>query len=321
MSSEQLLCACVVVAAAFVFPKGALAHAGRGAPVATNFEARIDGVTPPTGAVKARVVDGGRLLWLRVDSNVVVVVPGAQGEPLLRFDRAGVHVNLRSLTAQTDRIDRRDLRPDPNSRARPLWHRLTAGHAYRWHEHRLHALEPLARDRHSGAVLGRWTMPMLIDGRLHELAGTLVYRRPPSAWSIVLAVVAGGATIRALAGSRSLVLPAAALATVLVWLVRIGRDLYGRPAVDAWGYLSLVLTSLVGGVLIYGLLRRDESVRQFIALLVAAGCLYEGWTMFGVLTHGVALTALPTLAARLAVATLLGLGAGIFATTLYGGKR
>jgi hypothetical protein len=43
--------------------------------------------------------------------------------------------------------------------------------------------------------------------------------------------------------------------------------------------------------------------------------------MFGVLTHAVALSELPTLVARLAVATLLGLGGGLFAMTLYEGKR
>jgi hypothetical protein len=69
-----------------------------------------------------------------------VLITGAVGEPLLQFDRNGVSVNQRSLTTQSDRIDRFDLRPDPNPHAHPLWHRLTSGHGYLWHDHRLHAL-------------------------------------------------------------------------------------------------------------------------------------------------------------------------------------
>src|SRR5581483_11813517 len=123
----------------------AFAHAGRTAPTATNFEAQIDGLSPATRAVAAKVVDGDSRLWLRADPSVTVVVPGAIGEPLLLFDRRGVFVNLRSTTAQGDRIALGAVRADPDPHARPIWHRLTTGHSYLWHEHRLHALEPLAR--------------------------------------------------------------------------------------------------------------------------------------------------------------------------------
>jgi hypothetical protein len=254
-------------------------------------------------------------------SRLGVAIPGAEGEPLLRFDRRGVFVNLRSVTAQTDRIDRLDLRPDPNPKARPLWHRLTAAHAYRWHEHRLHALEPLARGRRSGSVLGRWSVPLQVDGRRYTLGGVLVYGRPPSAWPLVLAsVLALGATV-AIVRSPSLVVPIGLVAIVLVWVVRVGRELYGRPNVETGAYADVALTSLVGAGLVYGLLHREQRVRLGVAFLAAAGSLYEGWTMFPVLTHAVVLSELPTSVARLAVVTMLGFGAAVFATTLYGGKR
>ena len=320
MSSERLACACGVVVA-LVLPENAFAHVRGGAPVATNFEARIGGLTPPRNGIEAEVVDGDRQLWLRVAPDSEVAIPGAAGEPLLHFDRRGVFVNLRSVTAQSDRIDRLDLRPDPNPKARPLWHRLTAAHAYRWHEHRLHALEQLARGGRSGSVLGRWSVPLRIDGRRHALGGVLVYRRPPSAWPVVLAAVLGlGATV-AVVRSPSMVVPVGLLAIVLVWVVRVGRGLYGRPNVETGAYVDLALTSLVGAGLVLGLLHREWRVRLGVAFLAAVGSLYEGWTMFPVLTHAVALSELPTSVARPAVATMLGFGAAIFATTLYGGKR
>jgi hypothetical protein len=64
---------------------------------------------------------------------------------------------------------------------------------------------------------------------------------------------------------------AALVATLLVWAVRIGRELYGRPFVGVTGYLEIALTSVVGAALLYGLRHRDRGVRLFTAFLVAFG--------------------------------------------------
>jgi hypothetical protein len=318
---RRLLAASGVSLAALVLPNVAFAHGGKSAPVATNFEARIGKLTPADSAVEAKVVDGDRALWLHVRGNATVLIPGALGEPLLRFDRAGVFVNLHSITAQSDRIEQLYLRPSLNPHARPLWRRLTGGHSYLWHEHRLHALEGLARGHQTTAVLGRWSVPLLIDGREHALEGVLVYRPPGRLWPwlllpAALALVTASALARTSSLARRVAIAAALVAMLLVWVVRIGRELYGRPIVGVTGYVAIGLTSLVGVGLLYGLLHRDAGVRLFTALLVAVGCLYQGWTMLGVLTHAVALTVLPTLAARAAVVAILGLGVGVFAITL-----
>jgi hypothetical protein len=310
-----------VIVAALVLPNTALAHAGKSAPIATNFEAHISGINPASDAVDAKVIDGDGSLWLRVRDGTTVVIPGAGGEPLLRFDREGVFVNLRSLTAQSDRIDQYDVRPDPNWQARPLWHRLSSGHAFLWHEHRLHALEPLARGHSTRSVLGRWSVPLLIDGQRHSLEGVLVYRPPGSAWPwilLILALAAVSAFTLTLtpATGRRVALGSALTATLLVWAVRIGRELYGRPSLAITGYFEIMLTSLVGIALLYGLLHSDRSVRTFTALLVGFGCLYQSLTTFAVLTHAVALTVLPTLFVRISVAAILGLGAGTLAIAI-----
>ncbi len=313
--------AAAALVAALVAPATAFGHAGKTAPTATDFQARIDGLRPATAAVTAKVVDGDSRLWLRASPTAVVVVPGSAGEPLLRFDRRGVLVNVRSLTAKGDGIALRDLHPDPDLRAPPVWHRLTSGHSYLWHEHRLHALEPLARGAHATTTVGRWTVPLLIDGRPHALSGVLVYHPPGSVWSwALLACAIAVISATALAGSprarQRLGVPAVALAVLLVWMLRIGRELYGRPDVTATNEVEIVLTSVVGLALLVGIARREPSVRRLATLLAGAGCLYEGLTMLAVLGHAVALTALPTAVARPAVAAVLGLGPGLLALAL-----
>ena len=298
--------------AALALPGAASAHVGGGAPVATDFEARI--LTPAPG-VAARVVDGDRMLWLRAAPHTEVLVPGAEGEPLLRFDARGVWLNLHSLTAQTDRIDRFDLRPSTDPHTTPLWHRLTGGHSYTWHEHRLHVLEPLAHGK--AASLGPWSVPLVVDGHTERLAGVLDYRPPGAEWARIgvtaaFAVAAGAAAV---VSSRFAVVLALA-ATPLVWTVRLARELYGRPAVGAVGYLEAAGTSLVGVAILYGLTRRDRDARTFAAFLVSLGSLYEGLTMLPVLTHAIALTLLPTAVARTFVALILVLGVGALAGSI-----
>jgi hypothetical protein len=310
------------VLAALVLPGTAAGHVVRGAPVATDFSARIRGLVPPADAVRAVVIDGDRQLSLTVGPSMRVAIPGALGEPLLRFSPGGVFVNRRSLTAQSDRIATTDLRPVTDPRAPPQWHRLTTGHTYRWHEHRLHALEPLAAGRSSEADLGRWSVPLLIDGRRHALIGTLRYRPPGATW----AWIAGACGIAILtcalvavsrpAWQRATVLIAVA-AALLTGTIRIARDLYGRPDLTASNYLDIAFTTAVGLALLLALLGGRGGVPLFTACLVGIGSLFQGIALSPIVTHGYALTALSTTAARAAVTAVLGLGAGLLAVTLW----
>ena len=303
------------VAAALALPGAALAHVGANAPVATNFAARITAFGPDTGALEARVVDGDQVLWLRVrNPSTTVLVPGVLGEPLLRFDSAGVWLNLRSVTAQTDRIDRFDLKPSANPSSPPLWHRLTSGHAYAWHEHRLHVLEPAARGKSTAGTVGPWSVPLVVNGHRTALDGVLDYRPPPG-WTwvalaclLALASSVGAVLVRGRAPDGVVALGLAA--TLLIWAVRIGRELYGRPAVGVAGAVSVAVTSVVGVALVAGLLHRDRELRIFTAFFAGFGSLYQGLTMLPVLTHAIALTALPSGVARVSVTLILGLGAG-----------
>jgi hypothetical protein len=85
------------------------------------------------------------------------------------------------------------------------------------------------------------------------------------------------------------------------------------------GFLEVGLTSALGGIVIFGLLqRRSADIRIVTALFVGLGALSEGLASFRVLTHSVALSAVPTLEAQVGVAVSLGLGAGLAGIVLRG---
>jgi hypothetical protein len=317
-----VLVALAAAAAALTLPGAAFAH-GKTAPVATDFSARISAFRPPAPGVEAKVVDGDQALWLRVARGTTVLVPGVLGEPMLRFDAHGVWLNLRSLTAQSDRIDRYDLRPSTSPAAAPLWHRLTGGRSYGWHEHRLHLLQVLARGRRSAGALGPWSVPLVVDGRKVALDGTLFFRPPPLGWvwigaACLLAVALAAATL--LSGTQWAARCAVG-ATPVIWAVRIGRELYGRPTVGVIGYLSIALTSVVGLAFLVGLLHRDREVRLFTAFFVGFGSLYEGLTMLPVLTHATALSALPSTLVRVCIVVFFALGTGALVGSCAVGLR
>jgi hypothetical protein len=291
--------------AALGLPGRAFAHAGGSAPIATDFTARIIGLSPPSRAIVARVLDGDRLLWLRVAPGATAVVRGALGEPILRFDRDGVFANAASPTAWSDRI----LRNGPHRG----WRRLTGDDAYAWHEHRLHAREPLASGSRTAASLGGWSVPLVVDGRVHVLHGSLDYRPPVSPWPWlgVATALATCTTALGLHRRRRLVAVAAAVpACALVWIVRAARELYPRPFLGVGNYVAVAGSCLVGAVLVRGLVSRDGDVRVFTAMLVGLGAAYEAATMLPVLWHATALTLLPSSIARALVTALLGCGIG-----------
>jgi len=313
---------CAVALVVLVLPAVATAHAGRSAPVATDFEATIRGIAPETSLVRTKVVDGDLELWLRADPSAVVEVAGIQGEPLLLFDRRGVFINVRSLTAAADRIDPRVLQPVAGSRASPIWHRVTTGHSFMWHEHRLHALQPLAHGRNSSGILGRWSVPLRVDGARGTITGVLAYAAPDAVWlwvglACTMALAMGGAFVPwQSSATRRAAACAAVAATLLVCVIRIGRELYGRPGVHALGYAEIAATCAVGIALLYALGRWRGEGLVVLALFVSVGSLYEALTMLPVLTHAVALSALPSTFVRVAAVAMLGLGGGLLALVL-----
>lgn len=305
---------CGTLLAALLFPATALAH-GRNAPVATSFRAKVDSVP---AAFEAKVVDGDRKLWLRAPSSSTLIVLGFQHEPYIRFDREGVELNLRSPTTYLNQP-----RPQYASRAtsvsaRPDWKRVTRAHAYSWHENRLHALERLV---HGGdaRVVGRWSVPVQLGGKVSVITGTLSYVPGPRGWVWLVALIATVAVAMAVATRRretaEVVLSVVALAAALV--ARFGREFYGRPEVPASSLVVVALSCLLAVALLAGLLAGRDERRQLVVLVIGGLALYQGLTLVSVLTRGVVLAALPATVERAAVATTLACAVATLAVVLF----
>jgi hypothetical protein len=302
--------AATALLAPMLHPAAALAHAGRTNQVASPYDAVVSSV--PAG-VAVQVVDGDQRLWMSVNPRLTVIVVGLDGEPYLRFSRAGVAENVHSPTVYLNRAIP-SAPPEPlRARARPAWRLVTTAHAYLWHEDRLHALA-LAPHPTGRADLGRWVVPLVVDGRREQVAGRLWQRPPPTLlwfWPLVVAVVIAAALVRVgdVRLDRRVAVPAGLLTMAAVVTGRIGRELLGHPAVSAWQVADMAATIAVAAGLTL-LLARARTWRAG-ALLAAAAGLYQGLVLAPTLTQGYVFSALPAAVERAAAAAALAGGGGL----------
>jgi hypothetical protein len=304
-------CAIVVALISLAaFPGTAAAH-GPPAPVATSYVARVSRV--PAG-LNAKVVNGDLRMWLRVPESMTLVVIDYRGAPYLRFSRSGVQVNENSSMYYLNQTPIPAVPPSGLDRTTPAhWQQVSSGHAYGWHDGRLQALATVALSP-GARYVGRWSIPLRIDGRPTSISGGVWYRPNPSIvwfWPIVVLL---GCVLAAWRISR----PAldACLARLLGIAALLGaaaaggaRELYGRPNVPASHLVEVAaLLAFVAWGLRQVLIRRPEYLSFFVISLVA---LWEGVELIPTLTHGFALTAVPAFVARASAVLCLGSGTSL----------
>jgi hypothetical protein len=154
--------------------------------VASSYVAKLGQV--PRG-LHAKVVDGDLRMWLEAPPSATVVVRDYRGAPYLRFSRSGVEVNESSAMYYLNQTPVAATPPTNLSPSTPpSWHRVTAAHAYSWHDGRLHALAGVAISPGTSYV-GRWSIPLRVDGTPASLSGT-VWHAPDASivwfWPIVV---------------------------------------------------------------------------------------------------------------------------------------
>jgi hypothetical protein len=296
------------VLAAGAFPAAAEAH-GPVAPVALDYLARVD--RPPGGLV-AKAVDGDQRMWLQVPSNESVVVLDYQGAPYLRFVRSGVEVNQSSAMYYLNQTPVAATPPaNLSARTPPKWVRVSGGHKYGWHDGRLHALSTVALPR-GVSFVGRWKVPIVLDGRPAALSGGLWHANRPSIvwfWPIVVLVacVLAAWRLRRAALDRWTARVLALCALAAVSAAAIGQELHGRPSVSAFQLVELgVILAFVLWALVRVLAQRAG---YFVYFVVAVVALWQGLELVPTLLNGFVLIAVPATVAR--VAAVLALGAGI----------
>ena len=290
-----------------LFAAAAAAH-GPIAPIASGYLARVS--QTPAG-LDAKVIDGDQRMWLRVAREREVIVLDYRGAPYLRFTAAGVDVNHNSAIYYLNQTPVAEVPPSNLTRGTPpSWHRVSAGDTYSWHDGRLHALATVARSP-GASYIGRWTIPIRVDGRPAAVAGGLSHADDPSiAWLwpavvIFACVLAAWRLHRPELDERvARVLAFAALAGVTVG--GIARQLHGRPTVSAFQVVGLALIlAFVGWAASRMLLRRPG---YFFYLVVAVAALWQGAELFPTLLDGFVLAAVPAFLARAAAVVCVGAG-------------
>lgn len=286
MRPRRAAAACTGAALAVVsLPQPASAHST--AP-AIALDVRLHVESRP--GVRAEVIDGNRRLRLTVDPGRSLSVRGLLGEPFIRFDRGGVSVDRGSPTAAADRIVK-----DRGSG----WERITNGHSFTWHDHRLAPPRGLP----AGAT-APFSLPVFLDGRPATIEGRFAAVARPAWWAwlaaaaLALAAVALAA-VRAprrrgrLAWAAAAVAAAAALVATVAFATgaTFARASLWVEAAVAAGLLLLALAGLV--------VRR--SWRTWTASLVGAAAVVLCLRDLPVFWHGVVVSSLSATVTRLAV--------------------
>lgn len=274
-------------------------------PVASDYVATITHVPVP---LQAKVVDGDLRLWLQSPARLTVVVLDYNGAPYLRFDSRGVQANTNSSMYYLNQTPA-EVPPTNLTRASPIrWQGVTGSHQYEWHDGRLHALAAVAVTP-STRYVGRWEIPLLIDGRLTSMSGSVFHRHAPSIlWFWPIAVLIGcvlaGWRLRDPELDRKLADLLGASALLSLAVLSIGRDLHGRPGVTVFQLIELSVVLTFAAVVLVRVVRGRAS--YLLLLMVAVVALYEGILTLPTLTHGYVLLALTPFLARCACVICLG---------------
>jgi hypothetical protein len=293
--------------AVFAFPQAAQAH-GRSAVIALDYEARPAQSGQIAPGVEAKVVDGDRSLELRVAPGRTVVVRGYGGEPFLRFSSRGVEANLGSPTAVADR-----LVPEQavtTVAGAPRWQLVTGRHRLTWHDHRL---GPRAGVGAGTGVVGKWAIPLVVDGRPVAVRGALLRSARPALWfwlailSVALAAAAAVAWRGGLRARHASVYLATAISSVLLLAVSAGFAAgSARSGFTRWADLALPAGIALAAAAVFVLRPRQ---RYVACGLVAGFALAAALEDVGVFWHGFVVSTQPAPMVRAGVSIALGASA------------
>ena len=295
--------------AALGLPATAAAH-GPVDPAASSYLARVG--QAPAG-LTAKVIDGDQRLWLAVDPRRTVVVLDYQGAPYLRFSSAGVQVNTASAMYYLNQVPAQTPPPGTGARVTPHWSHVSSGHTYGWHDGRLHALATTALAP-GATYLGRWQVPLRVDGARSALAGGLYFAPSPSIvwfWPILvaLACVLAARRLRRPELDERVARGLAALALGGFAVAVTGQQLHGRPSVSVGQGIVLAVALAFAAWAAWRLVTRRHG--WFTFFLIAAVAIWQGASLIAVLLDGWVLLALPPVVARVAVTVCLSAGVAL----------
>jgi hypothetical protein len=280
----------IVAVAVLAVPGTAAAHA-RGRTPALDYLLRVPAA--PLPGVRAEILDGDRELRLHVAPGMRLVVRGLVGEPVVRFGADGVWANRASPTAAADKL----------VKSGTGWTRLSRGRTLTWHDHRL------APPR--GIPAGRtapFALPVTLNGSAATIRGSFEHVPRPGLWPWLLgAVVAVGALAVAARTKRRRI----ALAAVSAMAAALGALAQSTGLAAAGGlggagaWLEAGNAAALALVAAIVLLRSGPVTRAWTATVAGAVAAALSLGSLGVFWHGVVISALSPVAARLATAAAI----------------
>jgi len=271
-----------------------------------------------------QVVDGYVRMWLRVPTSDTLVVLDYRGAPYLRFTRAGVQVNRNSEMYYLNQTPYAWAVPAGLTRTTPPhWLAVSGGHDYEWHDGRLQALASIALTP-GRSYVGRWRIPIELNGRLDAITGGLWHANSPSIvwfWPLVVLLLCWLAAwrVRNDALDWHLTRTLSITALVALSLACAGRELHGRPNVSISGCIEL---ALVLAFAIWELSRVLLGRATFFShLLIAVVALWQGLDLVPTLVNGYVLIPLPAVLARAVALICLGCAVCLGLLALRDGDR
>jgi hypothetical protein len=208
-------------------------------PSTKNYETTLDSIRPDVKGLQATTEGGDRYLAVKNETGKVVLVPGYDNEPYLRFLPNGeVQANASSPARYLNEIrfgtpENVTIPPRALASNKVKWEKVAGDGSYRWFDHRIHWMEknppPVVRDESKRTKIFDWKVPAKVAGTPVTLAGTLSWVPASSGSS---SGISGGAIAAIVAGALALL---AAIALV----VRRRRPMAARPrrekaADEAW---------------------------------------------------------------------------------------
>ena len=316
--------------AALAVAAPAWAHGGD-APDGTNYRTVVTGMTGSLPGVRVRAVEAGARLELDNRGGETVEVLGYDGEPYLEVRPDGVYENVNSpATYLNVSLTGGDVPARADPAAAPSWRRVSDEPVVRWHDHRSHWMgstppPEVARDPGRTHRIRDWAVPLRSGVTTVDVRGTLDWIPPPGAglwWSAAALAAAGlgalgllpldrrpgGRGLGALAVVGGLLSIGYAVARELdAGATSLGGVLLGLLVTQVWPVLAGLATVAAG---VYALARRPSAD---FALALAGACLalFAGLPNAAVFGRGVAPVPFDPTLARLVVAAVLAIGAGL----------
>ena len=269
---------------------------------------------PVTAAYAAQIYQSDHGLSLTRRPGHVVTMLGYIGEPVMRLDAAGLWVNAASPTALAMHLVAKGRGVGGSL---PHWRLQRGRHTVIWHDARVQGLP-------ADVNAGRWSVPLIIDGRRGALRGGLRrFADPPLwLWLTVLAMWLAAGAVPLLPGRRTgardvpIVFAVIAATASAVTVVSLALDAYASPGTWIEGVDVLVFLAVGVAILWRGARNLHIAAAIWLGLVSAAVGLLEG----PVFLHPIVLAVLPGTVMRLLVITALGAGvvAAVIASTMFG---